>query len=247
MNNTKKKKRGQSTRQLMGLEEITDYSLKTAGGELVYFLVKPDNLSVLSMEGVRGRVIALENLLRGTESVRILALNSRESFERNKDWYAERIQHDQNPALCNLLRQVYLEYEDRVEEANLIFRFRMPQEKLILKLDSQKTYRVFENLYINIIKYAMTGSRVYVNLEQEEKEVRIELKNMSATELHVEPDELTERFVRGDSARNTEGSGLGLAIAKSFVQVQGGRMEVSVDGDLFKVVLWFKAEEASSQ
>ena len=105
MNNTKKKKRGQSTRQLMGLEEITDYSLKTAGGELVYFLVKPDNLSVLSMEGVRGRVIALENLLRGTESVRILALNSRESFERNKDWYAERIQHDQNPALCNLLRQ----------------------------------------------------------------------------------------------------------------------------------------------
>ncbi len=86
-----------------------------------------------------------------------------------------------------------------------------------------------------------------MNLEQEEKEVRIELKNMSATELHVEPDELTERFVRGDSARNTEGSGLGLAIAKSFVQVQGGRMEVSVDGDLFKVVLWFKAEEASSQ
>lgn len=107
MNNTKKKerRRGQSARQLMGLEEITDYSLKTAGGELVYFLVKPDNLSVLSMEGVRGRVIALENLLRGTESVRILALNSRESFERNKDWYAERIQHDQNPALCNLLRQ----------------------------------------------------------------------------------------------------------------------------------------------
>ncbi len=149
--------------------------------------------------------------------------------------------------ICNLLRQVYLEYEDRVEESNLIFRFRMPQEKVILKLDSQKTYRVFENLYINIIKYAMTGSRVYVNLEQEEKEVRIELKNMSATELHVEPDELTERFVRGDSARNTEGSGLGLAIAKSFVQVQGGRMEVSVDGDLFKVVLWFKAEEASSQ
>ena len=149
--------------------------------------------------------------------------------------------------ICNLLRQVYLEYEDRVEESNLIFRFRMPQEKVILKLDSQKTYRVFENLYINIIKYAMTGSRVYVNLEQEEKEVRIELKNMSATELHVEPDELTERFVRGDSARNTEGSGLGLAIAQSFVQVQGGRMEVSVDGDLFKVVLWFKAEEASSQ
>jgi len=144
--------------------------------------------------------------------------------------------------ICNLLRQVYLEYEDRAEESGLIFRFRMPEEKILLKLDSQKTYRIFENLYINIIKYAMTGTRVYISLEPEEKEVRIELKNMSASELQVEPDELTERFVRGDSARNTEGSGLGLAIAKSFVQVQGGRMEVSVDGDLFKVVLWFKSE-----
>ena len=141
--------------------------------------------------------------------------------------------------ICNLMRQVYLEYEDRVEETNLIFRFRMPQEKVILKLDSQKTYRIFENLYINILKYAMPGTRVYVDLEQEETAVRIELKNMSAVELQVDAEELTERFVRGDSSRNTEGSGLGLAIAKSFVQIQGGRMEVTVDGDLFKVVLWF--------
>lgn len=85
----------------------------------------------------------------------------------------------------------------------------------------------------------MTGTRVYVDVEREENAVRIELKNMSATELHVQADELTERFVRGDSSRNTEGSGLGLAIAKSFVQIQGGRMEVTVDGDLFKVTLWF--------
>lgn len=71
--------------------------------------------------------------------------------------------------ICNLMRQVYLEYEDQVEEANLIFRFRMPQEKVILKLDSQKTYRIFENLYTNIIKYAMTGTRVYVDLDQERR------------------------------------------------------------------------------
>lgn len=141
--------------------------------------------------------------------------------------------------ICNLMRQVYLEYEESVEEANLIFRFRMPQEKVILKLDSQKTYRIFENLYSNIIKYAMTGTRVYVDVEREENAVRIGLKNISATELHVQADELTERFVRGDSSRNTEGSGLGLAIAKSFVQIQGGRMEVTVDGDLFKVTIWF--------
>lgn len=101
----KENKRRQSTRQLMGLEEVTDYSLKTGGGELVYFIVKPDNLSVLSNEGVRRRVIALSNLLRGMESVRILALNSRESFTRNKDWYAERIRQEELPALRELLQQ----------------------------------------------------------------------------------------------------------------------------------------------
>lgn len=139
--------------------------------------------------------------------------------------------------ICNLMRQVYLEYEDRVEEADLIFRFSLPEEKVILKLDSQKTYRVFENLYINIIKYAMPHTRVYVNAEKTENGIEIELKNMSAAELNVAPEELTERFVRGDSARNTEGSGLGLAIATSFVELQGGKMKVEIDGDLFKVTI----------
>ena len=142
--------------------------------------------------------------------------------------------------LFNLMRQVYLEYEDRVEEADLIFRFRLPEEKVILKLDSQKTYRVFENLYVNIIKYAMPHTRVYVNAEKTEKGVVIELKNMSATELNIAPEDLTERFVRGDSSRNTEGSGLGLAIARSFVELQGGQMTVDIDGDLFKVTIFFR-------
>lgn len=139
--------------------------------------------------------------------------------------------------ICNLMRQVYLEYEDKVEEADLIFRFSLPEEKVLLKLDSQKTYRVFENLYINIIKYAMPHTRVYVNGEKTEKGIRIELKNMSASELNIPPEDLTERFVRGDSSRNTEGSGLGLAIARSFVELQGGRLKVEIDGDLFKVVI----------
>ena len=142
--------------------------------------------------------------------------------------------------LCNLMRQVYLEYEDKVEDADLIFRFRMPEEKLILKLDSQKTYRIFENLYTNIIKYAMPHTRVYVNVEKTEQEITIELKNMSQTELNIPPENLTERFVRGDSSRNTEGSGLGLAIAKNFVELQKGEMKVDIDGDLFKVTLRWK-------
>ncbi len=139
--------------------------------------------------------------------------------------------------ICSLLRQVYLEYEDRVEETDLIFRFRSPEEKVILQLDSQKTYRVFENLYTNIIKYAMPHTRVYVNTQKTEQGIRIEIKNMAAMELDIEPEELTERFVRGDSSRNTEGSGLGLAIARSFVELQGGTLKIEIDGDLFKVII----------
>ncbi|MBO5112452.1 MAG: HAMP domain-containing histidine kinase [Lachnospiraceae bacterium] len=141
--------------------------------------------------------------------------------------------------ICNLIRQVYLEYEDKVEEADLIFRFSMPEEKVILKLDSQKTYRIFENLYTNAIKYAMPHTRVYVVGEKTEKGFHFEMKNMSACELNVNPDELTERFVRGDSARNTEGSGLGLAIARSFTELQGGKLKVEIDGDLYKVMIDF--------
>lgn len=139
--------------------------------------------------------------------------------------------------ICNLMRQVYHEYEDRIEEADLIFRFRMPEEKVILNLDSQKTYRIFENLYTNIIKYAMPHTRVYINACKTMQGICIEMKNMSATELNIDPGELTERFVRGDSSRNTEGSGLGLAIAQSFTELQGGKLKVSIDGDLFKVTL----------
>lgn len=143
--------------------------------------------------------------------------------------------------ICNLLRQVYLEYEEKLREQSLDMRFRLPEEKMVLLLDSQKTYRIFENLYVNISKYAMPGTRVYVVLERRgEDGVWIEMKNISAQEIHVKPDELTERFVRGDAARNTEGSGLGLAIAKSFVELQGGRFFVETDGDLFKVVIELK-------
>ncbi|MGN1180529.1 MAG: sensor histidine kinase [Suilimivivens sp.] len=142
--------------------------------------------------------------------------------------------------ICNLIRQVYLEYEDKIEEADLIFRFNLPEEKVILKLDSQKTYRIFENLYTNAIKYAMPHTRVYVVGEKTEEGFHFEMKNMSAYELNVNPDELTERFVRGDISRNTEGSGLGLAIARSFTELQGGRLKVEIDGDLYKVMIEFE-------
>ena len=151
--------------------------------------------------------------------------------------------------ICSLLRQAYLEQEDRISAADLDFRFDLPEGKILLSLDSQKTYRIFDNLYNNIIKYALKGTRVYVSLTEEKREekefVRIELKNISAAELSVDPNELTERFVRGDGSRNTEGSGLGLAIAKSFAELQGGSMRIETDGDLFKAVLLFPRETKS--
>ena len=142
--------------------------------------------------------------------------------------------------ICHLVRQMYLEYEDKAAKAGLVFRFRFPEQKVFLMLDSDKTSRIFDNLYANIIKYAMPDTRVYVSVESRDGEVGIELKNISGYELNIPAESLTERFVRGDSARNSEGSGLGLAIARSFVELQGGKMEIEIDGDLFKVYLFWK-------
>ena len=101
----KEQKRLLSTRQLMGIDQFTENGLKVGRSELVYFLIQPDNLSVLSAEGIRDRVTALGNLLQGVESVRLLALDSRESFQSNKDWYRQRMERESVPALRELLRQ----------------------------------------------------------------------------------------------------------------------------------------------
>lgn len=137
--------------------------------------------------------------------------------------------------IMNLVRQVAFEVEDKMKEQELDLRLVLPEEKVVLPLDSQRTYRIYENLFNNIAKYAMPGTRVYVNGFLVENQVIITLKNITAEEIMVNPEELTDRFVRGDASRNTEGSGLGLAIAKSFTQLQGGELTIDVDGDLFKV------------
>ena len=115
-----------------------------------------------------------------------------------------------------------------------------PNEKIILSLDSLKTYRIFENLLMNIGKYALENTRVYIDIDNSDDEVTITFKNISADEIKVSEDELVERFVQGDTSRNTSGSGLGLAIAKSFTELQKGNFKISVDGDLFKASVTFK-------
>lgn len=141
--------------------------------------------------------------------------------------------------VVNLFKQVKLELEDKIAGSGLDFRCTYPQEKVVASLDSQKTYRVFENLLVNIIKYALPHTRVYIEITQEEGDAVVRMKNVSAAELDFNPDEITERFARGDASRNTEGSGLGLAIAKSFVELQRGKFRIETEADLFKVEVRF--------
>ena len=149
--------------------------------------------------------------------------------------------------IVSMVKQVEFEMEDKLADAGLDVRMSMPEEKVIVPLDSQKTFRIFENLFGNIAKYALPGTRVYVNGFTAKDDVTIILKNITAQELSVSGEELTERFVRGDTSRNTEGSGLGLAIAKSFTELQGGKFRIELDGDLFKVVLTWKVKSQNGQ
>ena len=148
----------------------------------------------------------------------------------------------QNCDLANLIKQCYYENKEKLEEKNLTTRLSFPEEKVILKLDSEKTYRIYENLFNNIAKYAMSGTRVYVTMTDEKDRVVVSVKNITEAELYVPAEELAERFVRGDASRGSvEGSGLGLAIVRSFTEIQGGKLDLEIDGDLFKVTtIWRK-------
>ena len=141
--------------------------------------------------------------------------------------------------VITLMKQTLLGLEDRIAASDLILREGYPEEPVKLMLDGGRMHRVFENLIINMIKYAMPGTRAYIDIIDHEAHVYMVLRNISAHELNVNMNDLAERFVRGDSARNTEGAGLGLAIAKSFVELQKGTFEIAVDGDLFKVIMTF--------
>lgn len=155
-------------------------------------------------------------------------------FEISKAASKNVVMHYMKVDIVNLLKEVGLENDGKIRDANLEFRWKLPEQKVVMCLDSQKTYRIFENLIVNITKYAMPHTRVYIEMTDQENSVHISMKNVSATELDFDVDEITDRFVRGDSSRNTEGSGLGLAIAKSFVELQHGTLKISTEADLFK-------------
>ena len=139
-----------------------------------------------------------------------------------------------------LLTQAVGEYEQKLSDCRLELITKRPEKSVRIMADGRHMWRIFDNLMNNICKYAMPGTRVYLTVEERFGQAVVSFKNTSKYELDVSSDELMERFVRGDSSRSTEGSGLGLSIARSLTELQGGRLELTVDGDLFKAVLSFK-------
>ena len=140
------------------------------------------------------------------------------------------------------VNQALGEFSDKLASVQLTPVFRSPDSQLHMLADGRLTWRVLSNILSNVVKYALPGTRVYLDLLRLDKTVVLSVKNISREELNISAEELTERFVRGDTSRNTEGSGLGLNIAQSLMQLQRGNLELTVDGDLFKVTLTFPAE-----
>ncbi|MFE8697704.1 histidine kinase dimerization/phospho-acceptor domain-containing protein [Cytobacillus sp. FJAT-53684] len=139
--------------------------------------------------------------------------------------------------IVSLIAQGLGEVSEKIEELGLEFRFNHPNDKVYVTADGKLLWRSIENVLSNIFKYALKGSRVYINIEDLGNEILITFKNISAYELNISADELMERFKRGDESRSSQGSGLGLSIAKSLIDIQKGKFIIQIDGDLFKSMI----------
>ena len=191
MNRKQKKelRRHLSTRQLMGIDQLTDHGLKTAKGELVFFLISPDNLSVLSAEGVRGRVRALTDLLRGMESAELLALDSRESFQSNKHYYQDRLDREDLPALRELLRQD-AGHLDEIQSTTASAR----EFVLVHRIDIKSNE---DNSSLKLLEKRVSDCGFHVRMAEEQ-----DIKRLLA--VYYQQDVTTEHFDNYDGERMTE-------------------------------------------
>ncbi len=139
--------------------------------------------------------------------------------------------------IVSLITQGLGEVSEKIEELDLEFRFNHSNDKVYVTADGKLLWRSIENVLSNIFKYALKGSRVYINIEDLGNEILLTFKNISAYELNISADELMERFKRGDESRSSQGSGLGLSIAKSLIDIQKGTFMIQIDGDLFKSII----------
>lgn len=168
-----------------------------------------------------------------------LKLLTDDLFEAAKASSGDMPVHLEKVNMQSLIQQALGEFDDKLKDADLSMRITIPEQPVEIVADGRLMWRVLSNLLSNVVKYAQTGSRVYLSVEEEGEtnQVCMTIKNISAYELNMEVEELLERFTRGDESRSTEGSGLGLNIANSFIELQHGTFTISIDGDLFKVMI----------
>lgn len=148
--------------------------------------------------------------------------------------------------LKKLIEQTLADMEDEITKSSLQFKVKLPDYPIMVMADGKKMYRVFQNLIDNAIKYALQGTRVFIDLERIDHKARVSVKNTAGYEMEFSAEEILQRFSRGDASRSTEGNGLGLSIAESFTQVCGGKFYLNIDGDLFKVMMAFEEVESAS-
>ena len=147
--------------------------------------------------------------------------------------------HIEKINIVELLNQAIGEFEDKFEAKKLEILLEAKESEIYILADSRYMYRIVENLFSNISKYALENSRVYIDIIKKSNEVYIEMKNISKEKLNISAEELMQRFVRGDKSRTTEGSGLGISIAQNLTEIQKGVFNLKLDGDLFRVELIF--------
>lgn len=218
-------------------ELITNVShdLKTPLTSIINYIDFLDNEDILEEEKKKYISILKERSNR-------LKVLIEDLFEVSKASSGNMELNMENIDLIALIRQTLGEFEEKIEKSTLSFIKEIPDDKAIIYADGKKTFRIFQNIISNILKYSMDNSRVYINVNEEEGFTSIVFRNISKYQINISEDEILERFKRGDSSRTTEGSGLGLAIAKSLIELQGGKFELIIDGDLFKVKIMFKQE-----
>ncbi|MBU3208910.1 HAMP domain-containing histidine kinase [Clostridium algidicarnis] len=218
----------------MKTELITNVShdLKTPLTSIITYvdLIKNEDLTK------EERMDYIKVLERKSERLKILI---EDLFEASKAASGEVELNIEKVDITSLLKQALAEFEEKIKESSLDFKINLPKEKLYIMVDGKKTWRILENQISNALKYSLKNTRVYINIEDIDNKVVITIKNISAFEIDFNEDEILERFKRGDKSRNTEGSGLGLAISNNLTKLQGGYFRVSVDGDLFKVIIEF--------
>lgn len=186
----------------------------------------------------------IEVLQRKTKRLSVLV---EDLFEAAKMASGDVELHVEQVDVAALLHQALAEYSESIVQSGLIFRVSSRDGPMYAQLDGKRTWRVFENLLGNVTKYGMKKSRVFIELSEDDAYVIVCIKNISTFEMKFAADEIFERFKRGDDSRSTEGSGLGLSIAKSIVELHGGRMNIEIDGDLFKVTVHFPKHTAAEE